>query len=48
MPLTWTTIGTTSATMPGSIDVGLAVTSHVTTTPTLATGMFDHVTVTQP
>jgi hypothetical protein len=39
----WTTVGATSVAMSGTIYVGMAVTSH--TTSTTATGTFDNVTV---
>jgi hypothetical protein len=45
---TWTPINTSTVTMPATINVGLAVNSHVASTPTLAAGVFDSVTVTLP
>ena len=41
--VTWTVVGSDTIDMPGTILVGLAVTSHVTGTPAAAT--FDSVTV---
>jgi regulation of enolase protein 1 (concanavalin A-like superfamily) len=43
---TWVLVGTDAITLPANALVGLAVSSHSTTT--LATAAFDHVTVTRP
>jgi regulation of enolase protein 1 (concanavalin A-like superfamily) len=42
----WTTVGTATIAMPANVLVGLAVSSHVTTTA--ATATFDRVTITTP
>jgi glucose/arabinose dehydrogenase/regulation of enolase protein 1 (concanavalin A-like superfamily) len=43
---TWTQLGTKTISMSSPVQVGLAVTSHVS--GTLATGVFDNVTITTP
>jgi glucose/arabinose dehydrogenase/regulation of enolase protein 1 (concanavalin A-like superfamily) len=43
---TWTQLGTTSITMSSTVQIGLAVTSHVD--GSLATGVFDNVSLTTP
>ena len=44
--MTWTALGSATATMPASVNVGFAVTSH--SDGILASSVFDNVTITQP